>query len=79
MKSLLMAALCTAAMFASGCATSHSSAGAWEYKSATTYPEAAGDTVTRLGKEGWRFVSMSALSKGPGETPTVVLLFKKHN
>jgi hypothetical protein len=78
MKTLLIAALCSAAILASGCATSHSSAGAWEYKSATTYPEAAGDTATRLGKEGWRFVSMSAFSKAPGETPTVVLLFKKH-
>ncbi|HWH70652.1 MAG TPA: hypothetical protein VNT26_14785 [Candidatus Sulfotelmatobacter sp.] len=77
MKTTLMVALCSAALLASGCATSPSSAGAWEYKSATTYPEAAGDTVTRLGKEGWRFVSMAAFSKAPGETPTVVLLFKK--
>jgi hypothetical protein len=76
MKTALMIVLCSAAMFASGCSTSHSSSAAWEYKSTTTYPEAAGDTVTRLSQQGWKFVSMSAAPQNGGIT--VVLLFKRH-
>ena len=74
----LMIVLCSAAILASGCATSHSSAMAWDYKSTYTYPEAVGDVVADLGKEGWSFVSMSAASKSQADGITVVLLFKKH-
>jgi hypothetical protein len=78
MNTILMIAVCSAAMLGSGCATSHPSASDWEYKSAMTYPEATGDTVNRLGKEGWSFVSMSVIARPAGETPGVVVLFKKH-
>jgi hypothetical protein len=78
MRTILMLVVCGTVMLASGCATCHSSANAWEYKSATTYPEAVGSEVTRFGQESWKFVSMSAVSKAPGEATTVVLLFKRH-
>jgi hypothetical protein len=77
MKTILMIAVCSAAILGSGCATSNPSAGVWEYKSAMTYPEATGDTVNRLGKEGWSFVSMSVISRPAGETPAVVVLLRK--
>lgn len=76
MKTIILAVLCIAAIMASGCATSHAPASAWEYKSTTTYPEAVGETVTREAKEGWSFVSMAAASKLP-ENVVVVVLFKK--
>lgn len=78
MKTTLMIFLCSAALLASGCATTHPGANVWEYKSATTYPEAVGSEVARLGEDGWRFVSMSAASRSPGEPITVVILFKRH-
>ena len=31
-----------------------------------------------VGQEGWKFASMSAASRGPGENITVVLLFNRH-
>ena len=78
MKTTLMIVLCSAAILTSGCATSPSCASAWEYKSQTTYPEAVGVEITRFGQQGWSFVSMSAASKSPSESLTVVLLFKRH-
>ncbi len=77
MKITLAAVVC-AVMLLSGCATCHSSANAWEWKSTTTYPEAVGGEVARFSQDGWRFVSMSAAGKSPGEAITVVLLFKRH-
>jgi hypothetical protein len=78
MKNTLMIVLCSAAILASGCATSHSCASAWEYKSDTTYPEAVGDTVSKMGQQGWKFVSMSSAVKSSDSGITVVLLFKRH-
>jgi hypothetical protein len=72
-----MMVLCSAAILASGCATPETGAAAWGYKSATVYAHEVGSEVTRFGQEGWKFVSMSAVSKSP-ETATVVLLFKRH-
>ncbi|HOX59030.1 MAG TPA: hypothetical protein P5205_18045 [Candidatus Paceibacterota bacterium] len=77
MKKTLLVVLCSAAILASGCATSRSGPAVWEYKSATAYPNDVGAQVTRLGQEGWKFVSMSAISRAP-DSIEVVLLFKRH-
>jgi hypothetical protein len=78
MKTTLMIVLCSVAILFSGCATSHLGANAWEYRSETTIPNNVAGEVSRLGQEGWHFVSMAAASRGQGENITVVLLFKKH-
>jgi hypothetical protein len=78
MKTTLMIVLCSAAILASGYATSHSCASAWEYKSATTYPEGVDGQVTAFAKQGWSFVAMTGASKSPSDPIEVVLLFKRH-
>lgn len=78
MKKTLMVVLCSAAILASGCATSRSGGAVWEYKSATVYPNDVGAEVTRLGQEGWKLVSMSAVSRA-SDSIEVVLLLKRQN
>ncbi len=77
MKTILMAVLLSAAVFATGCASSHSRPTPWEYKTDTTWPEAVPGEIAKFEKEGWRFVSMSTAAK-TNEGITVVLLFKRH-
>lgn len=77
MPNLRLTILCSVAILVSGCATPHSHPNTWEYKSATTYPEAVGAEINRLSQEGWKFVSMTG-TKSSTELPLVVLLFKRH-
>ncbi|MGC9943868.1 MAG: hypothetical protein ABSE48_18735 [Verrucomicrobiota bacterium] len=78
MKTILVAVLCSAAIFASGCTTSQSRANGWEYKSSGTTVDNAGNEVNRMAQQGWRLVSMSAASSQNYSGVEVVLLFKKH-
>jgi outer membrane lipoprotein-sorting protein len=78
MKTKLMIALCSAAMFLSGCATSHSHATAWEYKTLHAYvPADIEKQLNQLASEGWIVVSSSSAAEG-NNTPAVLVILKRH-
>jgi hypothetical protein len=76
MKKTLAIVLCAGAILASGCAATHSSAATWEYKTDTTWTENVPNEIAKNEQGGWKFVSMSAVSKAEN-TVSVVLLFKR--
>jgi len=78
MKATLMAILCSAAILASGCATSHSRDTAWDYKVVEGY--VASDiekTLNHLGGDGWVVVSSSNASDANHPVHVLVIL-KRH-
>jgi ABC-type uncharacterized transport system substrate-binding protein len=76
MKTMLLLVLCGAAFLASGCATAHPRAAAWEYRTDTTLPEQVAGEVAKLRQQGWSFDSMSPVCQSDNGL-TVTLLFKR--
>ncbi len=65
MKSTLMIVLCSAAILASGCATSHNHATAWEYKVVQgqigdASPNGLQTVINMAADDGWVVVSASS-------------------
>jgi outer membrane lipoprotein-sorting protein len=77
MKNMLLIALCSATVLISGCATSHTSATAWEYKTDAAWVNDVSSEIAKFGQDGWRLVSMSAVNQA-SDNIKVVLLFKRH-
>lgn len=78
MKITLMMVLCSAAILASGCASAHSHATAWEYKVVDGYVSADIESkINALGHDGWVVVS-SASAPGDANTPKAIVILKRH-
>jgi hypothetical protein len=78
MKNILMPVVCSAAIFVSGCATSHSLATAWDYKVLQAYVSADIEKqLNQLASEGWAVVSSSSAAEG-NNTPRVLVILKRH-
>ena len=77
MKTTLMVVLCSAAILASGCATSHSHAAAWEYKVLSgNFEYATEKQLNELAGEGWVVVSASSTVQ-PGMSPQAFVILKR--
>ena len=81
MKTTVMIILCSAAMFLSGCSTSHPHATAWEYKvvEMNDYSGKLEAKLNELASEGWVVVSASTT---PRDVTTQVayssIILKRH-
>jgi len=60
MKHTLMIVLCSAAIFVSGCATSHSHATTWEYKVVSSQFAVFEAAINNAAAEGWVLVSVTS-------------------
>jgi hypothetical protein len=61
MKTTLMIVLCSAAIFLSGCATSHTHATAWEYKVVSgQFDGPLQAEINKAADDGWVLVSSSS-------------------
>jgi hypothetical protein len=79
MKNTLTIVLFSAAILASGCATSHYHSTAWDYKvvegnSASVIEE----SLRKLGNQGWVVVSSSSAYDPNCAAPTVTVILKRN-
>ena len=78
MKITLLALLCSAALFVTGCASAHSRPSACEYKVLEKYVSGNNveNTLNELAKDGWVVVT-SSTSVEPGNTPKIHVILKR--
>ncbi len=74
MKTKLILVLSSAALFLTGCATSHSHAKAWDYKTIQCYVVDLEKKLKQAGEEGWLVVSSTSPSESSG---VVVVILKR--
>ena len=74
-----MIVLCSAAILASGCATSQCHDTAWDYKVVQTHSGGHMEQeLNRLSADGWIVVSSSAMQEPSVSAPTIVVILKRH-
>ena len=80
MKTTLIIVLCSVAILASGCATSHSHSAAWEYKvvELDDYPGKLEAKLNGLASEGWVVVSATTIPRSESMVPYSSVVLKRH-
>lgn len=78
MRSTLIISLLAAVVLVPGCATSHTSATASEYKVVQGYvPSAIEKELNQLGGEGWVVASSTSPAPHGDNTPAIVIILKR--